>query len=263
MIRLTNIAGPKNAPTVVIIPGGPGLSSKTLRSLDPLARSFHLAYVDFPGCNGVPYEEQTFDSLATDLVEAVSRIGGPVLALGHSFGGFFAAHLTLALPASGLICVSTPFSSESFRSVEERYSAARTPVLQKAQDAFNAGPTDQNFARWLAEYGELYFAPETMARGRELLLQDPCSAQAFISIEGAGKTMEPLLDRLMHWNGPKLFVAETLGMISTESLRNDARRGGFKFVAVDRASHFVTFDQPEEVARLIEGTFAASNQGDK
>lgn len=262
MIRLTNIAGPKGAPTIVIIPGGPGLSSKTLRSLDLLERSFNLAYVDFPGCNGVPYEERTFESLSAELLEAVSRIGGSVVVLGHSFGGFYAAHLALDLSASGLICVSTPFSSGSFRSVKERYSAAKTPALQKAQEAFNAHPTNQNFAHWLAEYGELYFAPETMASGRELLLHDPCSAQAFLNIEGAGKTMEPLLDRLTHWSGPKLFLAETLGMISTESLCDDARRGGFEFVAVDRASHFVTFDQPEEVARLIERAFATSTQGE-
>ena len=51
----------------------------------------------------------------------------------------------------------------------------------------------------------------------------------------------------------KLFIAgEKDIMLPTEILREDASRGGFDFKSVSNASHFVTFDQAEIVAGLIE-----------
>jgi len=51
----------------------------------------------------------------------------------------------------------------------------------------------------------------------------------------------------------KLFIAGKQDKMLPESvLKKDADLGGFNFVSVNNASHFVTFDQPESVAGLIE-----------
>ncbi len=59
---------------------------------------------------------------------------------------------------------------------------------------------------------------------------------------------------LLKENKPKkLFIAgEKDIMRPIEILREDESRGGFDFKSVNNASHFVTFDQAEIVAGLIE-----------
>jgi pimeloyl-ACP methyl ester carboxylesterase len=96
---------------IILIPGGPGLSSNTLRPLDGLAEYFDLHYVDLPGCNGVPFDPGvSFDSVVLEIISECDSMSGPLHVLGHSFGGIFAAKVALALPAArSLVCLATPF----------------------------------------------------------------------------------------------------------------------------------------------------------
>ena len=51
----------------------------------------------------------------------------------------------------------------------------------------------------------------------------------------------------------KLFIAGKQDVMLPETvLSEDAASGGFNFISINNASHFVTFDQPESVAGLIE-----------
>ena len=109
MIKLTyRHSESPNAPALFLIPGGPGLSSATLRSLDRLSRSFHLYYVDLPGTNGVPYErDRSFAEIAAEIAAEVSKVGGRSFLFGHSFGGFWAADVALKVPmVAGVICAA-------------------------------------------------------------------------------------------------------------------------------------------------------------
>lgn len=106
-----------DAPKIFIIPGGPGLSSPTLRDLDLLKRNFELVYVDMQGTNGSDYQDRrSFAELSFSLTEVVQNESGLKYALGHSFGGFFASELFLREVVSGLVCLSTPFSQVSLLS---------------------------------------------------------------------------------------------------------------------------------------------------
>ena len=61
------------------------------------------------------------------------------------------------------------------------------------------------------------------------------------------------LKRLLQDLTKKLFIAgKRDGMLPEEILKEDADRGGFEFKSVNNASHFVTFDQAEIVAGLVE-----------
>ena len=259
MIKLTQIPCSKNpkAPNLVLIPGGPGLSSNTLRSLDLLSRSFHLHYVDFPGTNGNPYgKKQSFEELCDDLQKAIHSIEGVTYVLGHSFGGFFAAYVSLWMEVDGLICLSSPFSQKSLQVVNENYIKLMTPKLMKAQEAWEKTPSNSTFAHWLSEYGELYFSKESADNGRTLLMNDPVCFQSFLDNREDASQMELLLGKTAQNPIKKLMLtgADDL-LIPVGVLKSDATRGNFDFEVVQKASHFSMFDQPEIVASLIENYF--------
>ncbi len=262
MIKLTKIQGPASAPTpaptLVLIPGGPGISSLSIRAMDILSRSFHLAYVDFPGTNGNPYDkDRSFDELAKELQKVIAKISGKVITVGHSHGGFFAAKAALLSPEiSGVVCISTPFTKKCFQAINDSFESRKTPALIAAEKAWDANPSDKTFAMWLAEYGEFYFSPDNLAQGTELMANDPCSHKAFLHNQHDVTLMGDLLAQFSSWNGKKLFLAEDQGLIPTAALKSDAAQGGFLFECIEGSSHFVMVDRPQQVARSIEKIFA-------
>jgi pimeloyl-ACP methyl ester carboxylesterase len=252
VIKLTKVTSDKkDAPSLIMIPGGPGLSSLTLRSMDILSRSFNLLYVDFPGTNGNLYkEDNSFDDLSIALKSELQKINGPKFVLGHSYGGFFAADLALKMKLDGIICISVPFSEKSLFAASENYSTKKSHALSLVEEEWEKLQDDKSLAKWLSEYGELYFIKE---EGRDLLVNDKVSARFFLANRSDAIQKEFLLPLLKQNETRKLFIAGKLdGMLSEEILKEDAVNSGFNFISVNNASHFVTFDQPESVAGLIE-----------
>lgn len=252
MIKLTKVfSGKKDAPVLILIPGGPGLSSATLRSMDILSRAFNLVYVDFSGVNGTPYDgDKSFDELSNELEAELRKINGSKFVLGHSYGGFFAANLSFKLKLDGIICISTPFSEKSLMAASENYTAKKSQALSSAEMEWESMQNDKSLAKWFSEYGQLYFMkPE----GKDLLLTDKVSAQFFVANRSDAIQRESMLPLLKLDATKKLFIAgKQDGLLPEAVLKEDADLGGFNFVSVNNASHFVTFDQPESVAGLIE-----------
>jgi pimeloyl-ACP methyl ester carboxylesterase len=259
MIKLTHIASKLSlAPALVLIPGGPGLSSLTLRSLELLHRSFELYFVDLPGTNGVPYDRnRSFDELCVELASELEKLKKPVIALGHSFGGFYAADLALRSSlVKGLACVSVPFSMHALKTASERFETSASPALIAAGDRYDANPTDATFAEWLSHYGEFYFDPATRAAGCKLLLRDSVSSRFFKNNRKDAIQMEPMLERLAQWNGKKLFIAGAQDALILSSIqKEEASVADAQFVEIPDGNHFVTFDQPEALAQAIEKFF--------
>lgn len=258
MIKLTRVASfDNNAPKIFMIAGGPGLSSLTLRDLDLLKRHFELIYVDMQGTNDSKYQgKKSFADLSSALVEIVKEESGVKYALGHSFGGFFASELFLHKAVSGLICLSTPFSQASLSSANENYEANKTSNLAEAESSWSHKQDNSSFARWLSEYGFLYF---TNPKGKNLLLTDEVSFQFFKDNRSDVLDKEVMLDSLSKVEGAKVFIAgQEDKLLSVNLLKNDSQRGGFQFFAVENASHFVNVDQPEKVAGLVESQLLRS-----
>ncbi len=253
-----------NAPSLVLIPGGPGLSSLTLHSLAVLCRSFNLQFVDLPGTNGVTYDKnRTFSDLSDEISSKVMKLDGTVFILGHSFGGFLAAKVALSSPnIAGLVCISTPFTRLSLNLAGQNYAARMSPVLTAAEKKWRERPSDSSLAEWLAEYGELYFSQAKLVAGQEMLKHDPVSHRLFLSLRQDAEQMEPLLDALASWSGKKLFLAgENDTLLPAEALRADSTGGGFAYHSIPGAHHFVMFDQPESVAGVIEEVLATEFKG--
>lgn len=255
MIKLTRVLSNKmTAPTMFLIPGGPGLSSLTLRSLDILSRSFNLVYVDFHGTNGNPYTgKKTFEELSSELSNEIQGVSGQKIILGHSYGGLFAAKAFVEGFVDGLICVATPFSKNTLLKAGNNYRAHMTDDLVKAEAQWNECQDDNSFAKWVSEYGSLYFKnPE----GRSLLLSDKVSAQFFLDNRSDAQSLESLLTLLAETCGKKIFISgDDDRLLLSENLKQDSILGEFEFFKIQNASHFVAFDQPERVANLIEEKF--------
>lgn len=252
MIKITKVESDiSNAPNLILVPGGPGLSSNTLRSLDLLKRSFNLHFVDFPGTNDNPYTgKKTFEELSKRLFEQVKNISGVRFVLGHSFGGFFAADCLIKNSCDGIVCVSTPFSEEVLLNANDNYEKYSTSALKEAEEVWGNKLDDKSFACWLSEYGELYFLNKT---GKDLILNDKVSAQFFLDNREETAHFESMLSKLSTSSAKKIFiVGEEDKLLATELLEQDSKWGKFDFVTVKNASHFVMFDQPELVSRYIE-----------
>lgn len=264
MIKLTQVESKKpNAPALFLVPGGPGLSSGTLRSLDLLARSFELYYVDLPGTNGLAFDrERSLTRLSEDLADEIRKVGRQTFVLGHSFGGFLAAEAAMRSgSAAGVICIATPFTKECQDIAVENYVDNRGSELKAAEELWERKPSDSTFRDWLSSYGGLYFSKGRQSEGAEMLGRDSCSHLLFQSLRAEARRLGTLLSRLREWPGRKFFIAGSHdGLLPVEILKRDAEAGDFAFAPVADASHFVMFDQPETVARLIE-SFCATEKG--
>lgn len=252
MIKLTRIKSEtQNAPKLFVIAGGPGLSSNTLRDLDLSKRSFELVYVDIQGTNGSAYiGKKTYLDIASSLADVVSKESGIKFALGHSFGGFLASELLIRGLVSGLVCISTPFTRDSLAAAHDNYNLHKTVALTEAENEWSKNQDDSSFAKWLSEYGLLYFKS---LRGREILLNDKVSSSFFKDNRSDVLDKEAMLSSLSLIGSTKLFIAgKDDKLLPVSVLEKDSQFGKFDFHQIENASHFVTIDQPLMVAKIIE-----------
>lgn len=252
MIKFTRVQSEKqNAPKLFIIAGGPGLSSNTLRDLDLLKRGFELVYVDIQGTNGSVYSgKKSFFEIASSLVELVSIESGQKISLGHSFGGFLASDLLIHGAVSGLVCISTPFTRGSLSAANDNYNLHKTAALIDAENDWSKNQDDYSFAKWLSEYGLLYFKSP---KGKEILLKDKVSSSFFKDNRSDVLNKESMLSSLSNIEGTKIFISgKDDKLLPVSILENDAEAGKFDFHQIEDASHFVTIDQPAMVAKIIE-----------
>lgn len=242
--------------TAVLIPGGPGLSSSTLKGFDALAETFDLVLVDpvnprtVSQGSSVSYNELKKNVLA-GVVSLPSR---PLILLGHSFGGILAADLALTstLSVSALICVATPFSQEAFGAIGRSFQSHMTDELKLASERFNRDGTSDSFRNWLASYGKLYFAREIDA-GTELILKDDVCVEAFLGARSESAMKGYLLGDLTTSPFAKLFIAGELDILfPLASAKTDAAKGGFDFSSVQKAGHFCALDNPIETVLTIK-----------
>ena len=250
MIKRTDVLSSiKTDKHLFLIPGGPGISSMSIRDLDLLKRSFHLHYVDFPGTNNNPYlGKKSFDELSDFLLDDLKKIDGQIFCLGHSYGGLFAADMAIQSACDAIICVATSFTQRSLNS-----GSITNEVLIHAKNTWIERPNDQTFRQWLEAYESFWFATHSRNKGKKLMTSDPVSAQFYIDNEEDILRNESLLKAVSKLKTRKALIAgEDDGTLSWEQLKADAALGNFEFISIQSASHFVMVDQPVIIANLVE-----------
>lgn len=255
MIRLTHVPaqnGLRPNRSLVLLPGGPGLSSRTLAPLTSLNSQYDLYFVDLPGVDGLPfYPGVTFDELSEVIAEEVAQLSSEATLLGHSFGGFLAAKVALQSPSvSCLVCISVPFSKTTLTRSSENYSKGMSSDLRNAAAAWTDSPSLKTFNGWMAACGPLYFAQAEA--GSRMLESDASGFELYRALRKNAEAMEPLLDELNTWSGRKLFLAGADDPLFVRPLLEmEAERANAQFRTVEGAKHFLHYDQPETVVRLI------------
>jgi pimeloyl-ACP methyl ester carboxylesterase len=255
-------------PVLVWIPGGPGMSSRILRSMDILSRSFDLAYMDLPGTGALPEPSApTFTNVANVIASEIKAIGRPVVLCGHSYGALFAADIAARhkLNVEGWIGLGVPLSPEAYAAATEQYYEHITPELEAAVAHWDECPSRESLAALFASYGLLYFSPATVERGGKALAEDPVSWTLFRDLLPV-LTEKPrqinFVELVRTLSIPKYMIGGRLDMmLPPDVLRLDAQRSCCSFTEISGAGHFVTFDQPEAVAAQIEGWFSTANVG--
>jgi pimeloyl-ACP methyl ester carboxylesterase len=262
---LENKDAPLARPVLCFIPGGPGLSSRTLRSMDFLSRSFTVAYIDPPGTGGEEEAENpTFAGIVESIEAALQPLEeSPLILAGHSFGALYAIELVQRgrLPVAGLAALTSPLSAASYQVAVDLFGSLMTAELEAAIHHFEAEPTRASFNAMMASYGRLYFSAPLVEQGKQLLLGDKSSPRSFVEVLPTFSRRTPYIDfegHLLAAKIPKLLLAgEEDILFPPEALEKDAKATGAEFFLAKKAGHFVTFDQPEAVGALIEEFFSS------
>lgn len=243
---------------LVLIPGGPGLSSNSIRAFDNLASSYQLHYLDLCGTNDTIFQISNFEDICLHIKSYMEKLDGKKFILGHSFGGFIASKVSLLTNCDGLICLATPFTTEALNAAGDSYTCKQSVELNNSEEEWINNPSDKTFKNWLSEYQNLYF--NDVCFGRELIQKDNVSYRFFLQNRGDIKNNQNLLDELFFWKGRKLFIAgENDGLLPTSILQNDSLKGGFEFKSIPDANHFMMWDQKQVTIEILSNYL---NEGD-
>lgn len=189
---------------------------------------------------------------AAYLKSFVGSIEGPVLLVGHSYGGAVISAAAADLPqVVGLVYIAAfvPERGESLGSIsagfpETPFGAAIRPSTYPLPDGTEATEVHLDYA----SYPEV-FAADVPAELTKVL----AVGQRPIAVLGLEETLavEPAWKHLPSWD----LVATQDNAIHPEAQRSMAKRAGATTVEV-AASHAVAVSQPEAVAGLIRQALA-------
>ncbi|MFK4066574.1 alpha/beta fold hydrolase [Streptomyces sp. NPDC029674] len=195
--------------------------------------------------------------LASDaayIASVAGQLDGPVVLVGHSYGGAVISVAGAAENVTGLVYVAAYVTEEG-------------ESLGELQDRYPLSPLGSNLAKWTypaegeepaveftvkAEAFPEIFAADVPAAVTEVLAvaQRPLAAAAFTE-----KAATAAWQTKPSW----ALVAGADQAINPDVQRFGARRAGATVVEVDGASHAVAVSRPKEVADLIRDAVRATS----
>lgn len=242
-------------PSILMIPGGPGLSPVSFFKMEEYLGSLNVYYFYPSGTHG---DNQTgnpsYSRLLSELKREVIHLKDIYLC-GHSFGGIQAIDLTLQddLSVKGLICISTPVRRETFNVSRDNFSENKSDENKKLDELMDSHPSDDLYREWFASYARLYFSKTNITEGKKMLLEDSVSVKNFVGAITEAGNKEELLTQLKSKPMKKIFITGSDdGLLPPETLELDAKLGGFDFHIIKEAGHFVPFEKPKETSNIIK-----------
>jgi len=153
-------------PVVFVLHGGPGCDHSNFKPwLSPLSQHAQLVYVDHRG-NGrsddADESTYTIEQMADDVEGLRCHLGlGPVVVLGHSFGGMVAQVCAIRHPHAirGLVLSSTAPSAQFWDEAQEMADRMASPEQKEVLTALFEGRigSQQEFDEWWRVCLPLYF----------------------------------------------------------------------------------------------------------
>jgi len=237
---------------LIILPGGPGLSSNTIKAFDDFSTNFRVTYLDYCGTNNSPNTKLTFNDLVQEISSFVQKLEGKTILMGHSYGGVLASQVAVTSNCDGLICLGTPFTSRSLKLASNNFANHNDEELKIAANKWSEVKSKETFNGWLAEYKELWFVKKNIEFGKNLLKHDQSSFNFFLSNRNDILENSTVITNLSNWKKPKLFLAgEKDLLLPPDILEQDANEGGFSYSVISNASHFLMWDNYSEVSEKI------------
>lgn len=200
-------------PTLVLLHGGPGCDHSYFKPwLLPLTDQVQLLLVDHRG-NGrsgrVDEKTYTIEQMADDLEALRHHLGlGPIIVLGHSFGGMVAQVYALRYPqsVSKLILSNTAPSADFWEEAQEMADKMATPEQLAVLPALFEGTitSQEEFDQWWQTCMPLYFHKP--------------NAEIIAEVEGRMRGEVVVANYMMANEIPKYDVREGLASVTVPTL---------------------------------------------
>ena len=242
---------PSARPTIVLVHGAFADGSSWNGVIDRLQKQGYTVTAPANPLRGV-----TADSAY--LASVVSQIDGPVLLVGHSYGGAVITNAASgAANVAGLVFVAA-FAPDEGERLGKATSGSKDAILGTAQVQYRypAGPGGQTAIEFAIDPAKLreVFAADLPAEQAALMAatQRPVAAAAFTDPTGP-----PAWKKLPSW----ALVATSDKAAGTDIVRSMAQRAGADITEVE-GSHVIMISQPDAVAALIvKAAQAVANPG--
>lgn len=223
------------SPTIVLVHGAFGDASSWRPVYDRLAGDGHTVLAPPNPLRGLPYD-------ASFTASVIDQIEGPVVLVGHSYGGAVITVAGSSGKVAGLVYVAgvAPDEGESVNDLQGRFpSLAMGPLVRPAQLADGSVEVSIDPAR----FHDVFCADVPDADAAFMAIsQRPVSATAFDDPAAAAA-----------WRTkPSWAVFGTADYpVAPELHRFSYDRAGSTVTEVEGASHFLMLSQPDIVASVI------------
>jgi pimeloyl-ACP methyl ester carboxylesterase len=223
------------SPTIVLVHGAFADASTWRRVYDHLARDGHKVLAPPNPLRGIPYDVSYTESV-------IDRLDGPVVLVGHSYGGAVITVAGSSDKVAGLVYVAgvVPDEGESVNDLQGRFpSLAMGPLVQPLELADGSVAISIDPARFPDVFAADLPADDAAFRA---ISQRPVAATAFDDPATAAA-----------WQDKPSWAVFGTGdrPVAPELHRFSYDRAGSKVTEVDGASHLVMLSQPEIVAGVI------------
>jgi pimeloyl-ACP methyl ester carboxylesterase len=229
-------------PTIVLIHGAFADASIWRRVYDQLTRDGHTVLAPPNPLRGVAYDASYTDSV-------IGQIDGPVVLVGHSYGGAVITVAGSSDKVAGLVYVAgvVPDEGESVNDLQGRFpSLAMGPLVRPLELANGSVEISIDPARFPDIFGADLPADDAAFRA---ISQRPVAVTAFDDPATAAA-----------WRDKPSWAVFGTGdrPVAPELPRFSYDRVGSKVNEVDGASHLLMLSQPEIVAGVIREAVVAS-----
>jgi pimeloyl-ACP methyl ester carboxylesterase len=223
------------SPTIVLIHGAFADASSWRRVYDHLARDGYAVLAPTNPLRGIPYDASYTESL-------IDKLEGPVVLVGHSYGGAVITVAGSSDKVAGLVYVAgiVPDEGESVNDLQARFPAlAMGPLVQPTELADGSVEISIDPTRFPDVFGADLPADDAAFRA---ISQRPVAATAFDDPATAAA-----------WRAKPSWAVFGTGdrPVAPGLQRFSYERAGSKVTEVDGASHLVMLSQPEIVAGVI------------
>lgn len=246
-----------DGPVALVLHGGLGVDHQLYRSLDPLASSMRLVYLDHRG-NGRSTGDAATATMATwaaDAAAVAHDVAGdePVIVIGHSYGGFIAQEMAITHGASVRAVILIATTPGQLGDGEEP-APEGAPMPAEFGEMLSVMPAnDEEYAAAMYRLAPAYLYDTPVEVLRDLMSDTIFSAAAM------RRGFEELarwsaVDRLHEVTSPVLLVAGRHDAFTAwpQSERIASRLNDADVVILERSGHFPWLEEPDSFFAAVE-----------